>query len=469
MEKMVNTGLRGIEVKEDGMVVYRPDQILDGKRKGENGQMVIRAAVTVPGSKSVTNRALLLAALAEQMIVLEGVLFSDDSRHFLKALQDLGFELEIHEAEKKVLLHGMGGIIPKKEGRIDVGSAGTAARFLTAMLALSDGKYRIDCSQQMKRRPMQPLFDALKAMGAKIRCVEAEGYLPVEVEGNRFMCENNVERSQKTTLSIQMDISKSTQFLSALLMLAPVQKKDLDIRITSEKKTGSYISITRKMLRDFGAETEWEGSFYHIRGNQKFAAKEYYAIEPDVSAACYFFAAAALTGGMVTVRGITGNVMQGDIKFLEVLQTMGCLVEETDEGIRVKGPDGGIYSGVDVNMNNFSDQALTLAVLAAYATSPTMIRSIGHIRGQECNRMQAIVKELGKCGVTAVEEGDDIRIIPSKVHGAEIETYEDHRVAMAFTLMSLRTPGIVIRDPFCCRKTFENYYEVFEKMALDSF
>lgn len=422
----------------------------------------VNALVEVPGSKSVTNRALLLAALSVEKTVLEGVLFSDDSRHFLGSLKSLGYKLDISEKEKKVRIQGTGGKIPEKTGKIDVGSAGTAARFLTAMLALSDGEYIIECSKQMERRPMKPLFEVLTSLGAEFTYLKEKGYLPVKVKGNKLSNENSDKENELLVCrNVSMDISESTQFLSALLMVLPVMNDDFNINITSEKKTGAYIGITINMLKDFGVNIDFDGNAYHIKGKQKIRGGNY-TVEPDVSAACYFYAAAAITGGSITVKNIRKNLMQGDMQFIKLLERIGCTVSDVSEGIRVKGPENGIYDGIDVDMNNFSDQALTMAAVAAFARTKTTIRNVGHIRGQECDRMKAIVNELSRCGIEAFELGDDIVINPGDVHGAIIETYDDHRVAMAFSLLSLRVPEIIISNPMCCRKTFENYFEIFE-------
>lgn len=414
----------------------------------------LEGVVTVPGSKSMTNRALLLATLSEEESVLRGVLFSDDSRHFLACLQSLGFLLEIDENEKVVKIKGTGGRIPYKTGTIDVGSAGTAARFLTAMLALSDGEYTVMCSEQMEKRPMAELFNVLTEMGARFEYLKNEGHLPAKVIGNGGVCKD-----------ITMDISRSTQFLSAMLMVTPVTKSGIRIRITSEKKTGAYIKITMDMLREFGINVTFDGEEYFVDGNQKAVIGDYY-IEPDVSAACYFYAMAAVTGGKITVRNVFESSVQGDMKFLNVLAEMGCEVTETKDGITVSRTGG--LKGIDVNMNNFSDQALTLAAIAPFADGDTVIRNIGHIRGQECDRMAAIINELTKCGVACHISGDDIFISSGAAHGAEIETYDDHRVAMAFTVTGLVTGGMVIDNPMCCRKTFENYYEVLEKLIEEN-
>lgn len=248
--------------------------------------------VDVPGSKSMTNRALLMAALSDGEVKLEGVLFSDDSRHFLESLVSLGFMVDINESEKAVTVLGCGGNIPKKQAVINVGSAGTAARFLTAMLGFSDGEYTIEASEQMKKRPMQELFSLLTGVGANITYMETEGHLPVKICGRRNpKAGADQSKADGNPLQLPLDISKSTQFLSALLLISPMIPQGLDIHITSEKTDGSYIRITRKMLADAGVEVKYDGKNYRIDPNAVYQ-KKHYQIEPDVSAACYFYAAA---------------------------------------------------------------------------------------------------------------------------------------------------------------------------------
>ena len=413
----------------------------------------ITGTVTVPGSKSITNRALLLAALSDGTTTLKGVLFSDDSRHFLSSLVSLGFDVLIDEAAKIVRVTGLGGKMPRTTGTVDVGSAGTAARFLTSMLALSQGEYLIKCSPQMAKRPMKPLFDALTSMGAVFEYMGQEGHLPAKVRG-----------TSAAGTEVAIDITKSTQFLSALLMVAPMTDSGLNIRITSEKKEGSYINITTNMMKDFGVTTTFDGVTYRIASGQSYKVSTY-DIEPDVSAACYFYAAATLTGGSILVKGVKEELTQGDMKFLDVLSQLGATLENTEDGIRVTGPAQGLYKGIDVDLNNFSDQTMTLAVLAAYAKSPTVIRKVAHIRVQEGDRMAAIVKELTRVGIACEADGENISITPGSISQAEIHTYDDHRMAMAFSLLGLKTEGIVIKDPKCCRKTFENYFKVFDALV----
>lgn len=417
--------------------------------------------VEVPGSKSMTNRALLMAALSDGRVEVEGVLFSDDSRHFLASLESLGFSLDIDEEKKRVAVVGCDGQIPKKEATIDVGSAGTAARFLTAMLGFSDGIYTIQASDQMKRRPMKPLFDLLEESGAKIFYLEKEGFLPVRIAGRAYGAE---EKAEAEPLSLLLDISKSTQFLSALLLIAPMIKQGLYIHITSEKTDGSYIRITRKMMREFGVEVSFDGRDYQVKREASYHRTSY-LVEPDMSAACYFYAAAAITGGRALVSRVHMDNTQGDLRFLQVLQQMGCTVCEREQGIEVCGPVGGKLKGITVDMNDFSDQALTLAAIAPFAEDIVYIKNIGHIRGQECDRIHAIVTELGRLGIRCEESEDAVTIYPGTPTGGVVETYEDHRVAMAFSLIGLRTEGVWIDNPACCGKTFEDYFKILSQLT----
>lgn len=416
--------------------------------------------VSVPGSKSMTNRVLLLAALQRGKITIDGVLFSDDSRVFLGSLESLGFDLQIDEVKKQVTLEGCGGQIPKKEAEIYVGSAGTAARFLTAMLGCSDGIYTIQASEQMKKRPMRPLFELLEQLGAEITYLEETYFLPVQIKGCRYEDKPIEEKAAY----MELDISKSTQFLSAMLLIAPMFKQGLRIHITSEKTDGSYIRITRQMMQVFGVETEFDGRDYIVPMNATYY-KEHYMVEPDMSAACYFYGAAALTGGRALVENVHMDNTQGDLKFLEVLKQMGCEIKETLEGIAVVGPKNGKLKGIHINMNDFSDQTMTLAVLAPFCENKVRIEGIGHIRLQESDRLHGIATELTKLGISCEEEETAITIYPGEPHAGIVDTYEDHRMAMAFSLIGLRTEGVVIDNPNCCRKTFEEYFQVLSSLC----
>ena len=363
--------------------------------------------VEVPGSKSITNRALLLSALCKGHVYLHGVLFSDDSRHFLSSLQSLGYDVRIDEGQHTVELEGCGGVLPVQAGSIHVGSAGTAARFLTAMLGVSEGTFVINASEQMQKRPMQPLFEALISLGASVEWLGEAWHLPVRITGAGAQI-----RSLEQEAVLNLDISTSTQFLSAFLLIAPMFPHGIRIHITSEKKDGSYIRITRKMMQEFGVEAGFDSCDYTVAPFDGYQKTEY-QIEPDVSGACYFYAAAAMSGGSAKVKHVHWDSMQGDMKFLKLLEQMGCSLTEEADGIRLTGSVDGL-KGLEVNMNDFSDQALTLAAIAPYASSSVKITHVGHIRGQECDRLHAIVTNLRNAGITC-EEGDDwVCIHPGK-------------------------------------------------------
>lgn len=408
--------------------------------------------VRVPGSKSITNRALLLATLADGTSTLRDVLFSDDSRHFLKCVQDLGFETTVDEETKVITVKGLGGAVPLAEAKQYVGSAGTAARFLTAYLGVSHGTYHMDASEQMRKRPMAPLLASLRELGCEITCTEKEGFFPFTLRSHGFGKD-----------SISVDIEHSSQFLSALLIASTLSEEDF--RVTVEGSHGmAYIEMTCKMMEQFGVESKRIApDCFLTKAGQSYQALDY-AIEPDVSAACYFYALSPLLHIPVMVEGVHFNSLQGDVAFVKILEQMGCTATDTPEGIVVEPPVGETFHGVTVDMSACSDQAITLAAIAPFADSPTTINGIGHIRYQESNRIQAIVTELGKMGIRCEEGESSITIYPGTPKASLVETYDDHRMAMGFSLIGLRSAGIVINDPDCCRKTFENYFSVLEDM-----
>lgn len=423
----------------------------------------------VPGSKSITNRALLLAAMAEGKSVLRGCLTSDDARHFLSCLKTLGFpvkETSDGNLGSDIEITGFGGDIPNKTAEIYVGSAGTAARFLVAMLAFSEGEYTVNSSEQMKKRPMQPLIEALRNAGAEVRCLEAEGHFPLHIKGAKGRCE--------IPDVFTVNIDKSSQFLSALLIAAGTLGKAVEINVEGSHGL-SYVDLTSAMMKDFGVNAEkqeHDGSIkYVFTGEDCYRAHEY-DIEPDMSAAAYFYALAAVLGVSVSVNGVSSHMLQGDTELLRLLEKMGCNVTGLDdEGdcITVTGPASGILKGgFEADMSAFSDQALTAAAIAPFADAPITITGIGHIRLQECDRIKAIVNNLNAMGIKTDEREDAVTIYPGTPHGADIETYDDHRVAMSFALTGLRTEGVRILDYKCCSKTFSQYFDVLEKV-LDEF
>ena len=414
----------------------------------------------VPGSKSITNRALLLAALSNGTSVLHGVLFSDDSRHFMQALVDLGFFVAIDENAKSVTIVGCDGAIPcantKKAGDVDatinVGSAGTAARFLTAFLGLSEGRYRIDASEQMKKRPMKELLMALEDMGSEIIYEEEPYHFPFIIGG--FDCKRS---------SITIDIEKSSQFLSAILITCVLLPQHFMIGLTGTHGM-AYVNMTLRMMSQFGVAMEKTitGS-YRRRSAKGYDAKEY-IIEPDISSACYFYAMAPILRVPVKVKNVHMNCLQGDIKFLNVLDRMGCEMEDQPDGVKLYPPREH-FSGGSFDLASFSDQALTLAAIAPFANSKVCIMNVGHIRYQESNRINTILSNLLNMGILAICEDDNIFILPGKPKPCSVETFEDHRVAMAFTLPGLVVGEMEIINPSCTSKTFESFYDVLEKVV----
>lgn len=419
--------------------------------------------VEVPGSKSITNRALLLAALSEGQSRLSGVLFSDDSRHFLDSLKRLGFPVKVSEEEKTVMIQGFGGQIPcverVKEGEIaasiDVGSAGTAARFLTAFLGLSQGRFRIDASEQMKKRPMKELLLALEELGAEIFYEETEYHFPFVI-GQKSDCRGFAK------CEVSVDVDKSSQFLSALLISSVLSEQDFTIHVKGTHGM-AYVDMTVQMMEQFGVHVEMpEEKHYCISKDAAYQLQDY-RIEPDLSAACYFYAMSPVLHVPAKVFHVHRKCLQGDIRFLSVLEDMGCSIEEEKNGVTVFPPKGRFLGGA-WDLSAYSDQALTLAAIAPYASGEVFIQNISHIRYQECDRIQAILSNLNAMGISCSEENGTIAITPGTPHACEIETYEDHRVAMAFAIPGLVTEGIQIRNPMCCAKTFEDYFEVLEHL-----
>lgn len=431
-----------------------------------------RYEVMVPGSKSMTNRALLIGALAQGKTVLRGVLFSEDSRVFMRALQDIGFRVEIEETEKVVTIEGLGGRLPlagpdteearrtpdRESGwrKVYVGSAGTAARFLTAFLALSGQKFVVEASEQMKKRPMEPLLRALEMLGARFEYLEKPYSFPFRVCG----------REEKNPDFVELNIDASSQFLSALLLCGVMCREGMTIRLTGTRSARAYVGISMDMMERFGCRTEQlDEDTYRVLPEQMYRGGEY-QIEPDVSAACYFYGLAAVTGGEAKVMHVHRATSQGDIRFLDVLEKMGCQVREEADGIVVTGNEDGRLEGVHVCMSDFSDQTMTLAALAPFAQGDTVIDGVGHIRRQESDRIRGIVTELRRMGISCEEREDGLTIHPGAVRPTVVSTYDDHRMAMAFALTGCRAEGIVIDNPECCKKTFENYFDILTNLGL---
>lgn len=403
----------------------------------------------VPGSKSYTNRALLVAALARGDSVLTGALFSDDTHYMCNALRKLGIQISENRDEASFYVTGNGGNIPVNGAELYIGNSGTTSRSLVSYVGLGHGEFVIDGDEPMRRgRPISDLLNALTQLGVTARSQFDNGHLPVIVQADGIV-------GGKTSL----DTSRSSQFLTSLMLIAPYAKNGIEIEVLGELKT-PYIDITLSVMESFGVKVmNKDYRYFQIAGGQQYLPCSYH-IEPDASSASYFFAAAALTGGCVTVRHLHTASAQGDVQFVRVLEQMGCDVTVYDSGITVRGPHQ--LKGIDVDMKDISDTALTLAAIAPFADSKVVIRNIEHTRWQETDRIHAMVTELRKLGVTVVEHQDGLEISPSPITPAVVDTYSDHRVAMSFSLIGLKVHGIRINNPECVRKTFPNYFDVLE-------
>jgi 3-phosphoshikimate 1-carboxyvinyltransferase len=408
------------------------------------------ATVRVPGSKSLTNRALLIASLADGRTHLTNTLFSDDSRYFAGALQTLGFDVQLDEARHEMAVTGLGGKIPSPKASLFIGNAGTAARFLSALLTLGKGEYILDGDSRMRERPIGDLIDALGELGARLE--STNNCPPVKIiacglPGGRTKIAGNI----------------SSQFLSALLMVAPYASSSVEIEVVTELNSKPYVDMTISIMKEFGGNVERTGYRRFLIHPSSFFPLASYSIESDASAASYFFAAPAICGGTVRVENISRNSRQGDIAFLDVLQQMGCTVQETAHC--VLSTCNSQPTGIDMDMRDIPDTAQTLAVIAPFASSPTRIRGIASARVKETDRVHATCVELSRLGVQVEEHEDGMTIHPcTTLKPSNIQTYNDHRMAMAFSLIGLRVPGITIENPSCVSKTFPNYWEVLDSL-----
>ncbi|XP_031092516.1 3-phosphoshikimate 1-carboxyvinyltransferase 2 [Ipomoea triloba] len=430
----------------------------------------ISGTVKLPGSKSLSNRILLLAALSQGTTVVDNLLSSDDIHYMLGALRTLGLRVEEDNAIQRATVEGSGGLFPASKESSDeiqlfLGNAGTAMRPLTAAVIAAGGnaRYVLDGVPRMRERPIGDLVEGLKQLGADVDCFLGTNCPPVRVIGKGGLPGGKVKLSG----------SVSSQYLTALLMAAPLALGDVEIEIVDKLISVPYVEMTIKLMERFGVSVEHSDSWdrFLIRGGQKYKSPGKAFVEGDASSASYFLAGAAVTGGTITVEGCGTSSLQGDVKFAEVLEKMGAEVSWTENSVTVKGPPRSPSGrkhlrAVDVNMNKMPDVAMTLAVVALFADGPTAIRDVASWRVKETERMIAICTELRKLGAT-VEEGPDYCIItpPEKLNVTEIDTYDDHRMAMAFSLAACAKVPVTIRDPGCTRKTFPDYFEVLQKFS----
>ena len=411
----------------------------------------VDSSIRPPGSKSITNRALVCAALAEGKSVLEGALDSEDTRVMVQGLRDLGLRVRHDATIGQIVLTGCGGRIPASNADIFASNSGTTLRFLTAMVTLGHGVFRLDGTPRMRERPVADLLDALGALGADVLDELGTGCPPIRVQARGLPGGRAV---------VAGDIS--SQFLSAILMVAPGAQGPVELVLEGELVSKPYVQMTLDLMKAFGVEVVREGfQRFLLDGAQRYVPRTY-AIEPDASAASYFFAAAAITGGRVTVEGLSRNSLQGDVAFCECLARMGCNVEYAEQSITVQG---GRLRGIEVDMNAISDTVQTLAAVALFAEGPTTVTHVGHIRHKETDRIAALAAELRKLGAEVDELPDGLMIRPGPLRSARIDTYDDHRMAMSLALPGLRVPGVVIKDPGCTAKTYPGFFEDLRRVA----
>jgi len=405
----------------------------------------VDAVVQPPGSKSITNRALVCAALADGPSLLTGALDSEDTQVMVRALQTLGIVVRHDPDTRQITVEGRGGEIPARQADLFLANSGTSLRFLTALCTLGEGHFRLDGTPRMRERPIQDLVDALNRLGASVRTEMDTGCPPVLVEAHGLP-------GGETEISGEI----SSQFLSGLLMAAPYARHDVNLIVRGELVSKPYVEMTLAVMNAFGVSGENQAfQRLFVRSAQKYQGRTY-AIEPDASAATYFFAAAAVTQGRITVTGLGQGSLQGDVHFVDCLAAMGCHVTMDDNGITVEGRP---LRGISVDMNPISDTVPTLGVVALFADGPTLIRGVKHIRYKETDRIHALALELRRLGAQVEEFEDGLRIIPGTYHGAEIHTYQDHRMAMSFAIAGLRIPGTRILDPGCTAKTYPRFFE----------
>ncbi len=405
----------------------------------------LHATVIPPGSKSITNRALVAAALAEGRSTLRGALVADDTAAMVECLQRLGFGVDV--TGTTVVVDGAGGRIPAAAATLDVRQSGTTARFVAPVAALGHGRYVIDGAARMRERPMADLVGALRTLG-----VEVTGdRLPITIDGHGVA---------GGTAAVAADAS--SQFASGLLLAGPAMAEGLRLQLITASVSRPYLDLTVDVMRAFGAHaTAGQRTFTVMPGGYRATD---FDVEPDASAASYFFAAAAICGGRVRVPGLGRSSRQGDLRFVELLARMGATVEQTDDATTVVG--AAALHGIEVDMADVSDTASTLAVVAAFASSPTRVTGIGFIRAKESDRVGGVVRELRRLGVDAEEEADGFLVRPGSFRPARVHTYDDHRMAMSFALVGLRVPGVQIEDPGCVAKTFPAFFEVLAGLQV---
>lgn len=419
----------------------------------------LTATAHVPGSKSITNRALVLAALGSWAhdITLTGALQSEDTVVMADCLRRLGFRVETQWPTVRMLRNDGPSLVPASAAELFVANSGTTMRFVTALSAVGNGRYRLDGVPRMRERPIEDLLAALRDCGVNAFSEPDNGCPPVVIESHGLSGAGTTIRG-----------GLSSQFVSALLMVAPWNERGssgFTIRLDGPLVSEPYVKMTEAMMRTWGATWAFDPDrreyTFDFDSRANYHGPDEYAIEPDASAASYFWAAAAIAGGRVTVAGLSRDSLQGDVAFVDVLERMGCRIEECEAGITVHGRP---LRGIDVDMNAISDTAMTLGAVACFADGPTTIRNVAHIRHKETDRIAALAAELRKLGAEVVERADGLTIVPRKLAGCAVDTYDDHRMAMSLALVGLKVPGVAIRNPGCVAKTYPAFWHDFEAL-----
>jgi 3-phosphoshikimate 1-carboxyvinyltransferase len=412
----------------------------------------IQSTIRPPGSKSITNRALPLAALAAGRSVLTGVLNSDDTQYMIESLRRLGIQIETDWDRDRVTVDGCGGQFPNSSAELFIGNSGTTIRFLTAILGFHGGTFRLEGIDRMHERPIGALVEALVQIEANVKAESAGDCPPVSIES---------DRAGGGTIKVKGNVS--SQYLSGLLMAAPLASGGITIEIDGPLISKPYVTMTIEVMKSFGVQVQSNESLSHfqIAGDQAYAANDY-QIEPDASAASYFWGAAAICGGTATVQGLGRDSLQGDVGFVDCMQQMGCEVTWAADGITVAGP---ATIGIDIDMSNVSDTVQTLASVALFVDGSTTVRNVAHNRVKETDRIGNLAIELRKFGAKVDEHPDGLTIHPRPLGPATIETYDDHRMAMSLALVGLNQSGVEILDPGCVAKTYPNYFADLQKFV----
>ncbi|MDY6792805.1 MAG: 3-phosphoshikimate 1-carboxyvinyltransferase [Thermodesulfobacteriota bacterium] len=402
--------------------------------------------ISVPGSKSYTHRILIASALSDGICRIDNALKSEDTLITVSALKQMGITIDSND--QRFMVHGAKGAFKDTNEPVYLGNSGTSMRFLTALASIGKDRYLLTGTERMKQRPIQDLLDALIQMGVSAYSVNHNGCPPVVIRGGNL-------KGGKITI----DCENSSQYLSAILLIAPFTKQGLEVNVIKGPVSRPYIDITVDVMQRFGVDVIRDGyNYFKVQRGQEYRSGSYF-VEPDGSQAGYFWGAAAITGTCIKVKGITKNSPQGDVRFTSLLEKMGCKIIDEKDGISVTG---GSLSGIEADMSDMPDMVPTLAVVSAFAKGTTVINNVQHLKLKESDRLASVANELAKMGIESGITDSGLTIKGSRPHGAEISTYNDHRIAMSFAMAGLKVPGIFIKDEKCVEKSFPDFWNVFK-------